>query len=132
MVDTIQFGQHLTLDGYGGDPDILDDKDVIFRVLNELPGKLGMKKMGEPVIRHTEGNDLKDPGGWTGIVLIEESHISIHTFAKRKFISADVYTCTDKFDTDFTIKYFEDVFKLTDVETNHILRGSRYPKENLV
>ena len=89
-METIQFGEHLTLDGYGGNLDALNSKEKVFEFLDTLPEKLGMHKMSEPMIYHSDGNDLKDPGGWTGVVVIAESHISLHTFAKRGFASADV------------------------------------------
>lgn len=126
------FGEHLTVDGYGGNEQMLNDKERVLSCLNELPELLGMKKMAEPQIYFSAGNDIKDPGGWTGVVCIAESHISIHTFPKRGFVSADVYTCKNGMDNDFIIKFFTDKFGLQDVETNFLKRGTRYPEENIV
>ena len=128
---TIQFGEHVTLDGYGGNMDALNNKEKVLEFLNSLPGMLGMKKLSETMIFHSEGNAIKDPGGWTGVVVIEESHISLHTFAKRGFASADVYTCKNGMDNDLIIKYFKEMFGFDDVETNFLRRGTRYPAENI-
>jgi S-adenosylmethionine decarboxylase len=130
-MNTIQFGEHLTLDGYGGDEALLNNKQVVFDCLDKLPGLLEMNKLSEPEVYHSDGNDTKDPGGWTGVVTIAESHIAVHTFAKRGFVSADVYTCKNGMDNDLIIKYFTDAFKLKDVETHFIKRGTRYPAENI-
>ena len=130
-METVQFGEHLILDGYGGDEALLNSRDVVFECLNTLPEKLDMIKLGEPVLYHSDGNALKDPGGWTGVVVIGESHISVHTFAKRGFVSADVYTCKNGMDNDFIIKFFTEKFKLKDVETHFVKRGTRYPAENI-
>lgn len=130
-METIQFGEHVTLDGYGGDLNALDNKEKVLEFLNSLPGMLGMKKLSEPNIFHSEGNAIKDPGGWTGVVVIEESHISLHTFAKRGFASADVYTCKNGMDNDLIIKYFKEMFGFDDVETHFLRRGTRYPAENI-
>jgi S-adenosylmethionine decarboxylase len=130
-MNTIQFGEHLTLDGYGGDEALLNNKQVVFDCLDKLPGLLDMNKLSEPEVYHSDGNDTKDPGGWTGVVTIAESHIAVHTFAKRGFVSADVYTCKNGMDNDLIIKYFTDAFKLKDVETHFIKRGTRYPAENI-
>ena len=132
MNNTIQFGQHLTIDGYGGDYDLLNDYNLVLKILNELPEKISMQKMCDPLVEISDGNNQKDPGGVTGIVLIKQSHISIHTFSKRRFVSVDVYTCTDDLDVDFIIQYIKDNFKLEDVETHHIKRGTRYPAQNIV
>lgn len=110
---------------------MLNNRDVVFECLDTLPGLLGMLKMDEPKIYHSDGNDTKDPGGWTGVVVIAESHISVHTFAKRGFVSVDVYTCKNGMDNDFIIKFFTEKFKLKDVETHFIKRGARYPAENI-
>ena len=130
--EVMHFGNHLTIDGYGGDFAKLNDKDTVMKVLDELPEKLHMKKLTEPFLVFAESNDKKDPGGWTGVVTIAESHISIHTFPARKFVSADVYTCTDNLEIDFILNYFKELFDLKDIESNHIIRGKRYPAHNLV
>jgi S-adenosylmethionine decarboxylase len=128
---TINFGEHLTIDGYGGDEKRLDDKDLVLRCLNELPDRLGMHKLSTPEVYFAKGNDAKDPGGWSGFVVIEESHISIHTFPKRGFVSADVYTCKNGMDKAFILDYFKTQFSLVDIEDHFIKRGSRYPADNL-
>lgn len=130
-METIQFGEHLTLDGYEGDEALLNDKDTVFECLDKLPGLLDMKKLSEPQLYHSDGNDTKDPGGWTGVVVIAESHISVHTFAKRGFVSADVYTCKNGMDNDLIIRFFTDKFKLKRVETNFLKRGTQYPAQNI-
>jgi len=125
------FGEHLMLDGYLGNKDLLNNKDAVFSWLNTLPEKLGMHKITEPQIIFSEGNGEKDPGGWSGIVMIAESHISVHTFTERRFASADVYTCKNGMDTDLIINYFKETFGFQDVEKNFVKRGTRYPSENL-
>src|SRR3989338_3590114 len=129
-MQTMNFGEHFTLDGYGGDEGKLNDEALVLNCLNELPEKLGMKKLGEPVVYLALENDEKDPGGCSGFVVIAESHISIHTFPKRGFVSADVYTCKNGMNTKFIGEYFTEKFGLKDIETNFIKRGTKYPTEN--
>jgi S-adenosylmethionine decarboxylase len=128
---TCNFGEHLTLDGYGGDPKKLNDQDIVLESLYELPELLGMQKLAEPQIYFVPDTNRKDPGGWSGFVVIVESHISIHTFPARKFVSIDVYTCRDGLNKEFVVNYFKAKFKLQDVEVNFIKRGTKYPKYNL-
>jgi S-adenosylmethionine decarboxylase len=63
--------------------------------------------------------------------MIAESHISIHTFPLRGFVSADVYTCQDSLDTEQICRYFADAFALQDLEINLVRRGTRYPQHNI-
>jgi S-adenosylmethionine decarboxylase len=125
----IHFGEHVTIDGYDGDPRKLDDKDVVSGCLAELCNMLKMHPLCEPRIVSAPDNQLKDPGGWSGFLIIAESHISIHTFPKRRFVSADVYTCQNGIDVDVVIEYFRKVFALQEVESHLIVRGTHYLRE---
>jgi S-adenosylmethionine decarboxylase len=120
------FGEHLMLDGYSGSFEKLNDKELVLASLNELPEMLGMHKLAEPEVYFAEGNGGKDPGGWSGFVVIMESHISIHTFPARGFVSIDAYTCKNGLDTERIIGYFVNRFELKDTEVNLIERGKRY------
>jgi S-adenosylmethionine decarboxylase len=125
------FGIHLTLDGYGGCQQLLGDAERIRTVLSELPERLGMHKLAEPSVMELGQLSPKDPGGVSGFVMIAESHVSIHTFPLRGFISADVYTCQDALDTEQICQYFADVFALEDLEINLVRRGTRYPQRDI-
>jgi len=85
-----QFGVHLMIDGYDGSATKLADQAYIRKLLNTLPDQLGMHKIADPVVVQVGPQNQKDPGGLSGFVLIAESHISLHTFPLRGFISADV------------------------------------------
>src|ERR1035437_5382124 len=104
------FGCHLMIDGYGASQAKLKDRERILKCLNELPEKMGMTKIIKPVIVYFKGNDKKDPGGYSSFVMIAESHISIHTFPEKKFVSIDAYTCASQLDKEFVIDYFKKKF----------------------
>lgn len=123
---TEDFGTHLTIDGYGGSYEKLFDMKRIFKVLNDLPSFLGMKKLTTPYVVDAPPTTPKDQGGISGFVMIAESHISIHTFPHRRFLTADVYSCKP-FDTDKTVKFFKKQFELDDLEINIIKRGLKFP-----
>lgn len=126
----MHFGEHLTIDGYGGEKKKLNSKALVLNCLDKLPTLLGMRILAKPLISWAEPNEKKDPGGWSGVILIAESHISIHTFPERGFISADVYSCKNGMDTKKVIAYFKNSFGLQDVEQHFIKRGTRYPDHN--
>ncbi|MEJ5999598.1 S-adenosylmethionine decarboxylase [Paucibacter soli] len=127
----MHFGEHITIDGYGGNEEKLASRELVLRALDELPLLLGMKKLSTPEVYFAKGNDGKDPGGWSGFVVIEESHISIHNFPKRRFLTADVYTCQNGLDRETIREYFSEQFELKDIEENFIRRGTRYPQDNI-
>lgn len=130
-VETINFGEHLMIDGYLADEKKLDSEEAIRDVFKNILELTGMTMLAPPYIVRAEDNQIKDPGGYTGYQLIKESHISVHTFPKRRFISIDVYTCRDGLDIDGVISVFKETFGIGEVEVNFVKRGTRYPKENI-
>jgi S-adenosylmethionine decarboxylase len=125
------FGEHLTLDGYKGNFQQLSNQQTIRKCLDELPEKLGMTKLAEPQVYFAQSNNAKDPGGWSGYVIIAESHISIHTFPKRGFASIDIYTCKNGMNIHFIALYFKEIFHFEEIETNFIIRGKKYPHKDI-
>jgi len=51
------------------------------------------------------------PQGITGIALITESHISIHTWPEHKYAAVDVFTCGENIDPYLTIPVFKKYLK---------------------
>lgn len=125
------FGEHLMIDGYGGSFEKMWDKDLVFKTVDELPAKQGMTKLSETVLKECIGNDIKDPGGLSAYVMINESHISVHTFPTKGFVSIDFYTCRNGINVDEVTNYFKTAFDLKDVEINFVKRGTHYPEGNL-
>jgi S-adenosylmethionine decarboxylase len=101
------FGEHLTIDAYQCSSKLLNDEGNVFRCLDHLPEHLGMHKLSKPHVHFAEGTGSKDPGGWSGYVIIEESHIGIHTFPHFEFVSIDVYTCQNGLDISKIRTFFK-------------------------
>ena len=121
------FGPHLMLDGYGCDKDKLTDLNLIYRILDELPTRIGMTKIMPPYVFKYSGVKPED-WGLSGFVLIAESHISIHTFPEKSFVSVDIFSCKT-FDLEFAGEYLKEAFGMEKVECNVLDRGTEFPKE---
>lgn len=119
------FGVHLTLDAYGGSSKKLNDMKHCFAVLDKLPAQLDMHKIITPYVIDAPATSPKDQGGISGFVMIAESHISIHTFPDKGFLTADVYSCRP-FDTEKTVAYFKEAFDLQEMEVQVIKRGLQF------
>jgi len=120
------FGEHVMIDGYGCAPARLDDRMLVKSCLTELPSMLLMRPLCAPEVYFAPGGTPKDPGGWTGFVVVQESHISIHTFPASGFVSIDVYTCRNGLNVAAIERYFGKVFAARALETNFVRRGTRY------
>ncbi len=122
------FGTHLMLDGYGCNRQLLEDISSIYDFLSEYPAQIGMTKIMPPyVFRY----DAKNPEDWgiSGFVLIAESHISIHTFPEKNYLSLDIFSCKE-FDSDQAISYVSDLFAMQKSEIKLLDRGLEFPKDN--
>jgi S-adenosylmethionine decarboxylase len=123
----IGFGPHLMLDGYGCDKVKLKDLNLIYRILDELPARIGMTKIMPPYVFKYSGVKPED-WGLSGFVLIAESHISIHTFPEKNFVSVDIFSCKP-FDSEFASAFIKDAFGMVKVEMTLLDRGTEFPKE---
>ena len=61
----------------------------LYKFLEKLVALVEMQALTKPYI--VEGAPYNP--GITGFVIIETSHISIHTFEENKFIALDIYSC---------------------------------------
>ncbi|MEM4466590.1 MAG: adenosylmethionine decarboxylase [Nitrososphaerota archaeon] len=84
-------GRHLIVEMYGCLHKLLTDLDLAKKVLRESVESCGATYMGE-------FNTIFDNGGFSYIILIAESHISIHTWPEYNYIALDIFTCGEKVD----------------------------------
>ncbi|MDA8162168.1 MAG: adenosylmethionine decarboxylase [Desulfobacteraceae bacterium] len=120
------FGQHLMMDGYGCDQEKLKDLDGIYDFLSRYPEEIKMTKIMPPYVFKYSGLVPED-WGISGFVLIAESHISIHTFPEKLYLSLDIFSCK-VFDTQAAIKYITELFDIKKVEIKLLDRGLEFPK----
>lgn len=80
--------RHLLVELSGCDPVVLDDLDALRSLLCSAVEAAGAK-----VVNHVFHPFA--PHGVTGVVLIEESHCSIHTWPELRYAAVDFYTCGD-------------------------------------
>jgi S-adenosylmethionine decarboxylase proenzyme len=51
-----------------------------------------------------------EPFGVTGVYVLSESHLSIHTFVEEKKIAMDLYTCKDFDENERLITFIKNIF----------------------
>ncbi len=120
------FGPHLVLEAYGCPKDLLADLGLVSRTLDAYPAKLDMTKIMPPYVFSYHGT-VEDDWGVSGVVLIAESHISIHTFPDKGFVTLDIFSCRE-FDIDQAIEYFSSVFQPESYEKQVLMRGREFPR----
>src|SRR3990172_7604168 len=101
---------HLTIDGFGANPEKLASEELVRGLLDLLPERIGMTKIAAPHVQRYVGQKPED-SGVSGFVLIAESHIAVHTFPDRRYIWVDVFSCKG-FDTDLALDEVTRAFEL--------------------
>jgi S-adenosylmethionine decarboxylase len=120
------FGPHLILEAYGCPKQHLVDLSLVSEVLDAYPAKLDMTKIMPPYVFTWRGA-VEEDWGVSGIVLIAESHISIHTFPEKQFVTLDIFSCRD-FGIEAAIEFFSQAFHPTHYDQQLVLRGKEFPK----
>ncbi|CAA9588959.1 MAG: Arginine decarboxylase proenzyme [uncultured Thermomicrobiales bacterium] len=105
--------QHLVVDAFVADGQRLGDVAAIFDLLDTLPERIGMTKIAPPYVFRYSGVKPED-WGVTGVVIIAESHISIHTFAEHRRFHLDVFSCKP-FDVEMVRERISELFGVTDM-----------------
>ena len=78
-------GTHLLIDLWGATN--LADPELIDRALRE-----GAEVAGATIL-HSHFHHFSPNGGVSGVVVLAESHISIHTWPERDFAAIDIFMC---------------------------------------
>ena len=81
-------GKHCILELYDCDSSKLDDEDFLRSAITQAAERAGATLLN--LITHQF-----EPQGVTGLALLAESHISIHTWPESGYAAVDVFTCGD-------------------------------------
>jgi S-adenosylmethionine decarboxylase len=108
-------GMHLIIDGT---MERLMGKEEIKALLHEIPPIIGMRILAGPYV--VEG--APENSGWTGFVIIDKSHIAVHTFDEKRVISIDVFSCKT-FDTDAALDFVRNRLGLIKVNSQVLIRN---------
>jgi S-adenosylmethionine decarboxylase len=125
------FGDHLIIDCYGCNFDALSSEKSMEATILGIVFRANMKLMADPVIYEAKAISEKDKGGYTGFAVITESHISLHSFPYRGYISIDVYTCRNDLNHTYITKLIEDIYKPKDIDITVVKRGLKFPEEDV-
>jgi S-adenosylmethionine decarboxylase len=116
---------HLTIDGFGGDRELLSSESLVRSLLDRYPGEINMTKIAPPFVYRYVGEKPED-WGVSGFVLIAESHIAIHTFPERGYVWVDIFSCKG-FEADGAIDTITAAFGLKAARVQKLERGLEYP-----
>jgi len=111
-----RLGRHILVEFYNCDKDVLNNYDLIEEYMNEAAIKANATIVQS--VFH-----LFNPWGVSGAVVIQESHLTIHTWPEYGYAAVDLFTCGDDVDPWVAFEYLKDKIKAEKYETTEVDRG---------
>ena len=107
-------GEHLIIDVW--DAIQLDDLKLMEETLREAVEVSGA------TLLHIHLHHFTPTGGISGVAVLAESHVSVHTWPEKNYAAFDVFMCGDA-EPEKTISVFQKAFCSNNIEVKEILRG---------
>ncbi len=124
MAEIETIGFHYVVEAAGCDPEILGDANRIREIFLEAA------KVGKMEIKASYFFKFSPPTGVSGMVIVAESHISIHTWPERGYAALDVYTCGTSADPEKAVDYILEQLKARYAHVSEIKRGGIEEDDN--
>ncbi|MEJ2542908.1 MAG: adenosylmethionine decarboxylase [Calditrichaceae bacterium] len=109
-------GRHLLLELYECDSNLLNNTNAIETILTESA------RIAEATIVETSFHHFS-PYGVSGVVVIAESHITIHTWPEHDYAAIDIFTCDDEMVIDHIVDHLKVELKAKRFDQKMIRRG---------
>ncbi|GAB4188680.1 MAG: adenosylmethionine decarboxylase [Calditrichia bacterium] len=109
-------GRHIIAEFYDCDPAILADTQLVETYMKRASIECGATIVES--VFHTF-----NPYGVSGVVVIAESHLAIHTWPEYGYAAVDVFTCGDEVDPWIATKALQEYFKAKNIKTVELPRG---------
>ncbi len=109
-------GRHILCEAYGCDPEVLNDRKVVEQIMVDAALMAGAE------VREVAFHKFS-PQGVSGVVVISESHLAIHTWPELGYAAIDVFTCGETVDPWEACNYLVKSFRATVVDTQEVARG---------
>ena len=108
-------GRHLLAEFYDCESLALNDPGQIDRLMNEAA-----RLSGATVVQSVF--HAFSPHGVSGVVVVEESHLAVHTWPEYRYAAVDYFSCGEV-DCDAAVRYLAEHLAAARVETKEVPRG---------
>jgi len=109
-------GRHVLAEFYGCSPEVLNDTVQIEQMMVNAALEAGAE------IREVVFHEFS-PQGVSGVVVISESHLAIHTWPEFGYAAVDVFTCGTTVDPWVSCHYLKRQFTAERMAAKEIKRG---------
>lgn len=112
--EKISFSVHVTADFYR--PSFIENPGELRKILYRAAKMANNTPLKSLVYKFPSH-------GITGVILLAESHIALHTWPEYKYMAVDIFTCGKKTRPIRALEYLKEVFCPKKVRIRHIRRG---------
>ena len=113
--DGVSFaGTHLIVDVWGADQ--LDDLELMECAMREAV------EAAKAALLHIHLHHFTPNGGISGVAMLAESHISVHTWPERQFAAFDIFMCGGA-KPELAVKVLQTHFQPGQFQVKELLRG---------
>lgn len=109
-------GTHIILDFYGCNPESMMFVPDVQALIKEAARLAHFSVVAEEYHQF-------EPHGVSGMTIIEESHISLHSWAENRYASIDIFYCGSNDFVEDGIDYLIKSFEPKRIERQDIMRG---------
>lgn len=109
-------GRHILAEIYGCTADMLNNAKIIEQCMVRAALKAGAE------VREVAFHKFS-PQGVSGVVVISESHLTIHTWPELGYAAVDVFTCGDTVNPWDACNYLSEMLKARDMNATEVKRG---------
>jgi S-adenosylmethionine decarboxylase len=112
----LALGKHLLLELMDCNHELLNDIEYLRKALSDVAKQIGATVIKDSFYQFT-------PQGVSGVVIIAESHISIHTWPEYNYAAVDVFTCGDVIQPKDAVKPLAEKLKAKSTTYIELNRG---------
>jgi S-adenosylmethionine decarboxylase len=116
-------GQHLLLDLFDCDPQIISSLQGVKTSMLEAAAR------AQATVVQLVFHEFS-PFGISGVVVIAESHLAIHTWPEHRYAAVDIFTCGDVLEPKVAADYLAELLGATQVSVVQLERGLLRPDGN--
>ena len=113
-------GRQILVEFYHCNPQVLNDQEGIALAMGEAARLSGATVVEE--VFH-----LFNPHGVSGVVVIAESHLSIHTWPEYGYAAVDLFTCGDDIKPEKAFEHLKKLLEAQSVSVMELKRGILNP-----
>jgi S-adenosylmethionine decarboxylase len=109
-------GNHVLLELYGCDPKALNSVKNLKNVFVTAAGK------SNATVLKTAFHQF-NPHGVSGVVIISESHFTVHTWPEHEYAAVDIFCCGDKMDVEAGAQSIAERLRAKQISRVEVRRG---------